>query len=108
MTTDPKSRSDIFVYVVKPNDSLFNIARYFGVSWHDIWRATELYAGTLTNRNPSILYTGEQLYIPAIGAMVPTYRSVEWCQEMFARTGEQEYFDEMLDAIEKDWDEKNG
>jgi len=53
------------VYVVRPGDTLYSIARRFGVSVEAIMAANNL-------PNPNSIYAGQQLTIPCPGAPVPT------------------------------------
>ena len=61
--------SDAVVHVVEPGETLFSIARAYGVSPYDIARANTLV-------NPNQLYPGQPLVIPGGGGyMTPMYGS---------------------------------
>lgn len=53
-----------FVYTVVPGDTLSAIGARFGVSWVAIYNANRYVIGD----NPSLIYPGQQLQIPCVGA----------------------------------------
>ncbi len=57
-TTLPPEASDAVTYVVQQGDTLFTIARRFGLSWEDLWDANpEL-------KSPELLQVGQTLRLP--------------------------------------------
>ncbi len=52
---------DACIYVVKPGDNLSSIAKYAGVSMHELARLNGI-------SNPNFIYVGQQLQMPGCGA----------------------------------------
>ena len=60
----PTTPVDSTLYTVQPNDTLFQIAVRYGLAMADIAAANNL-------SNPSLIYAGQTLVIPASGALAP-------------------------------------
>lgn len=94
------------VYVVRAGDSLFEIARHYGVPWAAIYNAMRLINPKSWNgRNPNILYPGETLYIPVDESKRLIYDTSEYWKERFILHGDWDDWQNYLEAVDKETEE---